>query len=122
MKNKKTSLYLQQHKLPNCNKMKTNEITPRTAARYWDLVKSNDDEPKEQNLSATDEEYDDELEWWEEEMLKQPAPPPYTIEELHERIARSQADIAAGRMMDFDDAMREIEAELEEELEMAEAV
>ena len=49
---------------------------------------------------------------------------PYTIEELHERIAQSERDIAEGRLHDFDDAMREIEEELacREKHEMAEAV
>ena len=49
---------------------------------------------------------------------------PYTIEELHARIAQSERDYAEGRWQDFDEAMDEIEAELarEEELEMAEAV
>ncbi|MBR0169484.1 MAG: hypothetical protein IJQ14_01415 [Bacteroidales bacterium] len=49
---------------------------------------------------------------------------PYTMEELHARIAQSERDYAEGRWQDFDEAMDEIEAELarEEELEMAEAV
>lgn len=47
---------------------------------------------------------------------------PYTIEELHERIKASEADFAAGRVYDFDEAMDMIEKELDEELEMAEAV
>ncbi len=47
---------------------------------------------------------------------------PYTIEELHERIRASEADFAAGRVYDFDEAMDMIEKELDEELEMAEAV
>lgn len=47
---------------------------------------------------------------------------PYTIEELHARIRESEADFAAGRYYDFDEAMDLIEKELDEELEMAEAV
>lgn len=47
---------------------------------------------------------------------------PYTIEELHERIKASEADFAAGRVYDFDEAMDMIEKELDEELGMAEAV
>ena len=34
---------------------------------------------------------------------------PYTIEELHARIAQSERDIAEGRVQDFDDFMRELE-------------
>ncbi|MBR4676958.1 MAG: hypothetical protein IKO99_03040 [Bacteroidales bacterium] len=52
-------------------------------------------------------------------------PMPYTIEELHARIAESEKQFAAGEYMDFDEAMDEIESELkieEPELEMAEAV
>ena len=49
---------------------------------------------------------------------------PYTLEELHERIAISEQQFANGEWMDFDDAMREIEEEFaqEERLELAEAV
>ena len=48
---------------------------------------------------------------------------PYTIEELHERIAISEKQLANGEWMDFDEAMDEIERELDkeeqEELKMA---
>lgn len=49
---------------------------------------------------------------------------PYTIEELHARIDQAERDSAAGRVYDFDDVIREIEEELdnEEVLDMAEAV
>lgn len=40
---------------------------------------------------------------------------PYTIEELHEMIAISDRQYAAGQWQDFDEAMDEIEAELEAE-------
>ena len=54
-----------------------------------------------------------------EERLK-----PYTIEELHARIARSERDIAEGRVYDFDEVMRELKEEFacEDAREMAEAV
>ena len=54
-----------------------------------------------------------------EETLK-----PYTIEELHERIALAEADIAAGRVIDDDEIWREYDEECarEKELQMAEAV
>jgi hypothetical protein len=49
---------------------------------------------------------------------------PYTIEEIHTMIDKSDRQIAAGQYQDFDKAMDEIEAELtrEDELEMSEAV
>lgn len=37
---------------------------------------------------------------------------PYTIEELHERIARSERDFAEGRWQDSEDMFRELEEEL----------
>jgi hypothetical protein len=40
---------------------------------------------------------------------------PYTIEELKARIAESERQYAAGMWQDFDEAMDEIEAELETE-------
>jgi len=36
---------------------------------------------------------------------------PYTIEELHARIAQSEFDSAQGRVYEFDDVIREIEEE-----------
>ena len=47
---------------------------------------------------------------------------PYTIEELHARIDRAEEQFANGEGIDFDEAMDMIENELDEELEMAEAV
>ena len=49
----------------------------------------------------------------------------YTLEEIHNRIAQSERDIAEGRVYDFDDVMRELEEEFEfadQKREMAEAV
>ena len=61
------------------------------------------------NLTAEDDDYS----------LK-----PYTMEEIHAMIAESEADIAAGRVIDDDDLWREYDEERarEKELEMAEAV
>ena len=55
---------------------------------------------------------------------EEPSLKPYTIEELHARIAQSERDIAEGRVYDFDDVMRELEEEFarEDAQEMAEAV
>ncbi|MBQ7423167.1 MAG: hypothetical protein IJV19_00310 [Prevotella sp.] len=36
---------------------------------------------------------------------------PYTTEELHERIAKSERDIAEGNVYDFDEVLRDIEEE-----------
>ena len=49
----------------------------------------------------------------------------YTMEEINAMIDQSEADIAAGRTYDFDEAMDELEKEFAEEdrkLAMAEAV
>lgn len=34
---------------------------------------------------------------------------PYTMEEIHNRIAQSERDIAEGRVYDFDEVIRELE-------------
>lgn len=47
---------------------------------------------------------------------------PYTMEEINARIDRAEEELANGGGMDFDEAMDMIEKELDEELEMAEAV
>lgn len=48
---------------------------------------------------------------------------PYTIEELEARVAASEQQFAEGRWKDFDNALDELEAELEEEdKRMAESV
>lgn len=38
---------------------------------------------------------------------------PYTMEEIHNRIAQSERDIAEGRVYDFDEVIRELEEEFE---------
>ena len=50
------------------------------------------------------------------------SPKTYTIEELHERIAVSERQLANGEWRDFDEALDEIDKELDKEPEMAEAV
>ena len=58
-------------------------------------------------------------------MNTEPDLKPYTIEELEARIAESEHQYAAGMWQDFDEAMDEIEAELEAEAkksEMAKAI
>jgi translation initiation factor 2B subunit (eIF-2B alpha/beta/delta family) len=47
---------------------------------------------------------------------------PYTMEEINARIDQAEEELANGGGMDFDEAMDMIEKELDEELEMAEAV
>ena len=60
------------------------------------------------------------------EKEEEPSLKPYTIEELHARIARAEAYIAAGRVTPHEEVMREWKEELareeQEELELAEAV
>lgn len=52
-----------------------------------------------------------------EEYLK-----PYSVEELRARVAISERQLANGEWMDFDEAMDEIEMELDKEPEMAEVL
>lgn len=50
---------------------------------------------------------------------------PYTMEEIHNRIAQSELDIAEGRVYDIDEVIRELEEEFEiadQKQEIAEAV
>ena len=49
---------------------------------------------------------------------------PYTIEELHEWIARSERDSSEGKVYDVEDVLRELEEEFayEDQLEMTEAI
>ena len=48
---------------------------------------------------------------------------PYTIEELHQMVAESEREIAAGLCQDSEDVFRELEEEFaKEELQYAEAV
>lgn len=57
---------------------------------------------------------------------KEESPEPYTNEELNAMIDASEADIAAGKVYDNDDVMREWEEELsraeQKEMELAKAV
>lgn len=49
---------------------------------------------------------------------------PYTLEELHSRIEKSERDSAEGKVYDFDDVMREIEEEFafDEEIDTVGAI
>ena len=47
---------------------------------------------------------------------------PYTIEELHERIAKSERDFAEGRYYTHEEVMKMLDEELELSPEYAEAV
>lgn len=47
---------------------------------------------------------------------------PYSVEELRARVAISERQLANGEWMDFDEAMDEIERELDKEPEMAEVL
>ena len=84
-------------------------------SHYWGLIKGIDRSQKLELAtmimeSLRDEEAADRVQKEQEEQLK-----PYTIEELHARIAESERQIAAGQYQDFDEAMDEIEAELARE-------
>lgn len=109
--------------------MKTTEpINTRTARDYWNLVqKTDDDTTMPQDAAIMD--YDDDEEIANEDLL-----PPYTMEEIYERLAQSERDYAEGRFMDAKQAIAELRAKFarkdamkkslhsEVELELAEAV
>ena len=72
--------------------MKTTE--PITARNYWNLVQETDDE---------------------EEITNEDLLPPYTMEEIYERLAQSERDYAEGRFMDAKQALDELRAEFARE-------
>jgi hypothetical protein len=86
---------------------------------YWSVVKDMDDSQKLELVTMLIESVKPTM-----------APPPpmkrYTMDDINAMIARSEAEIAAGRVTDHEEMMREWEEELEreelEELEMAEAI
>ena len=109
--------------------MKTTEpINTSTARDYWSLVQKTDDEP------ATSQDdgimYDDD----EEEIANEDLLPPYTMDEIYERLAQSERDYAEGRYQLLSDALDELSAKFARkdamkksmstnmELELAEAV
>ena len=102
----------------------TDPINTRTARDYWNLVqKTDDDTATPQDAAVMDDDDDEEIA--NEDLL-----PPYTMEEIYERLAQSERDYAEGRFMDAKQALDELRAEFaredameaEMELELAEAV
>ena len=106
----------------------TDPINTRTARDYWNLVqKTDDDTATPQDAAIMDD--DDEEEIANEDLL-----PPYTMEEIYERLAQSERDYAEGRYQLLSDALDELSEEFarkdamkkslhsEVELELAEAV
>ena len=65
-----------------------------TARDYWNLVQETDDE---------------------EEIANEDLLPPYTMEEIYERLAQSERDYAEGRFMDAKKALDELRAEFARE-------
>lgn len=106
----------------------TDPINTRTARDYWNLVqKTDDDTTTPQDAAIMD--YDDDEEIANEDLL-----PPYTMEEIYERLAQSERDYAEGRYQLLSDALDELSAKFARkdamkkamttnmELELAEAV
>ena len=87
--------------------MKTTEsINTRTARDYWNLVqKSDDDTTTPQDTAIMD---DDDI--TNEDLL-----PPYTMEEIYERLAQSERDYAEGRYQLLSDALDELRVEFARE-------
>lgn len=65
-----------------------------TARDYWNLVQETDDE---------------------EEIANEDLLPPYTMEEIYERLAQSERDYAEGRFMDAKQAIAELRGEFARE-------
>lgn len=65
-----------------------------TARDYWNLVQETDDE---------------------EEIANEDLLPPYTMEEIYERLAQSERDYAEGRFMDAKKALDELRGEFARE-------
>ena len=65
-----------------------------TARDYWNLVQETDDE---------------------EEIANEDLLPPYTMEEIYERLAQSERDYAEGRYQLLSDALDELRAEFARE-------
>jgi hypothetical protein len=106
----------------------TDPINTRTARDYWNLVqKTDDDTTTPQDAAIMDDDDDEDIA--NEDLL-----PPYTMEEIYERLAQSERDYADGRFMDAKQAIAELRAKFarkdamkkslhsEVELELAEAV
>ena len=86
----------------------TDPINTRTARDYWNLVqKTDDDSTTPQNTAIMD---DDDEDIANEDLL-----PPYTMEEIYERLAQSERDYAEGRFMDAKQALDELRAEFARE-------
>ena len=86
----------------------TDPINTRTARDYWNLVqKTDDDSTTPQNTDIMD---DDDEDIANEDLL-----PPYTMEEIYERLAQSERDYAEGRFMDAKQALDELRAEFARE-------
>ena len=102
----------------------TDPINTRTARDYWNLVqKTDDDTTTPQDTAIMDDDDDEDIA--NEDLL-----PPYTMEEIYERLAQSERDYAEGRYQLLSDALDELSEEFaredameaEMELELAEAV
>ena len=106
----------------------TDPINTRTARDYWNLVqKTDDDTTTPQDTAIMDDDDDEDIA--NEDLL-----PPYTMEEIYERLAQSERDYAEGRYQLLSDALDELSAKFARkdamkksmstnmELELAEAV
>lgn len=103
------------------------QCTTHPFSYYWNLVKDMNDSQKLELIAVLAESirpakaYDKKADNDGEYSLR-----PFTMEELNARIEQAEADIAAGRVIDDDDAWDDLEEELahqeKEEREMAEAI
>lgn len=100
--------------------METTTVRRRTVspiAKAWNEAKKLDNSQKLELMAMLIESV--------KPTLDTPPLPPYTIEELHERIAQAEANITAGRTIPHDESMRRWKEKIavkKQELEMVDAV
>jgi len=87
----------------------TDPINTRTARDYWNLVQKTDDDTATPKDTAIMDDDDD------EDIANEDLLPPYTMEEIYERLAQSERDYAEGRFMDAKQALDELRAEFARE-------
>ena len=104
---------------------RTSRRSTRPMSYYWDVVKEMDDSQKLELISILIDSMRSTAAKKHEAENEEPPQKPYTMEDINAMIDQSEADIAAGRVYEFDVAIAELEKEFAEEdreLAMAEAI
>lgn len=99
--------------------------TAHPISHYWSLVKDMDNSQKLELITMLVQSIQPAVAMKQETGNEEHTPKTYTIEELHERIAVAEANIAAGKTTSHDESMRRWKEKItrkKQELEMVEAV